>query len=187
VAVPLGNGSSAQAGGGIGGRYKVNSRGNGRFFDVESGTSKSYERIPLVVCEDLCFYPEKYIVTLDQALAAMRHFCATGELSPEFSWNSGPDYDPFELETRAEAEPGAAPGRAHRLFRSQAPSAAAAGELRRSGGASRRIDRTVESGLHVIMPQAKILLRRRNPRLADDHPPPASPWSKETCRSGFLR
>jgi hypothetical protein len=71
------------------------------------------------------------------------------------------------------------------LFSSQAPSAAAAGELRRSGGASRRIDRTVESGLHVITPQAKILLRRRNPRLADDHPPPASPWSKETRRRAF--
>ena len=36
------------------------------------------------------------------------------------------------------------------------------------------------------MPHAKILLRRRNPQTADDHPPPASPWSKETRRSGFF-
>jgi hypothetical protein len=34
VAVPRGNGSSAEAGGGSGGRYKVNARGNWRFFDV---------------------------------------------------------------------------------------------------------------------------------------------------------
>jgi len=49
-----------------------------------------------------------------------------------------------------------------------------------------RIDRSVECGLLVIMPQAKILLRRRNPRIADDHPPPASSWSKETRRGGFF-
>ena len=49
-----------------------------------------------------------------------------------------------------------------------------------------RIDRSVESWLQVIMLQAEILLRRRNPRIADDHPPPASPWSKETRRSGFF-
>jgi hypothetical protein len=36
------------------------------------------------------------------------------------------------------------------------------------------------------MPQAKILLRRRNPPIADDHHPPASPWSKETRRSVFF-
>ena len=36
------------------------------------------------------------------------------------------------------------------------------------------------------MPQAEILLRRRNPRVADDQPPPASRWSKETRRSGFF-
>jgi hypothetical protein len=36
------------------------------------------------------------------------------------------------------------------------------------------------------MPQAEILLRRRNHRIADDHPPPASLWSKETRRSGFF-
>jgi hypothetical protein len=52
--------------------------------------------------------------------------------------------------------------------------------------AIRLIDRSVECGLRVIMPQAKVLLRRRNPRIADDHPPPASPWSKETRRSGFF-
>ena len=57
------------------------------------------------------------------------------------------------------------------------------GVLARVGGL---IDRNVECGLDVIMPQAKILLRRRNPRIADDHPPPASPWSKETRRSVFF-
>ena len=46
-----------------------------------------------LLSHDLCFCPEKCIVTLDQALAAMRHFCATGELRPEFSRNSDPDYD----------------------------------------------------------------------------------------------
>jgi hypothetical protein len=35
------------------------------------------------------------------------------------------------------------------------------------------IDRSVECGLHVIMPQAEISLRRRNPRVADDQPPTA--------------
>ena len=36
------------------------------------------------------------------------------------------------------------------------------------------------------MPQAEILLRRRNPRIADDHLPPAGRLSKETRRSGFF-
>lgn len=49
-----------------------------------------------------------------------------------------------------------------------------------------RIDRSIECGLHVIMSQAKILLRRRTPRMADDHRPPASPWRKETRRSGLF-
>jgi hypothetical protein len=48
------------------------------------------------------------------------------------------------------------------------------------------IDRSVECALHVIRPQAKILLRRRNTRIADDQPPPASRWSKETRRSGLF-
>ena len=46
-----------------------------------------------LLSHDLCFCPEKCIVTLDQALAAMRRFCATGELCPEFSRNGDPDYD----------------------------------------------------------------------------------------------
>jgi hypothetical protein len=36
------------------------------------------------------------------------------------------------------------------------------------------------------MPQAEILLRHRNARVADDQPPPTSRWSKETRRSGFF-
>ena len=109
VAVTLDDGSSAEVSGGSDGRYKVNARVNGRFFDLASAISTSYKRIPLAYCEDVCFYPEKYIVTLEQALASLRHFCLTGELSPELSWSSAPDYYPFEPETRAEAEPGAAP------------------------------------------------------------------------------
>ncbi|HEY7315524.1 MAG TPA: Imm1 family immunity protein [Gemmataceae bacterium] len=105
VAVQLNNGSTAEVGGGTGGRYKVNTRVNGQVFDLASDISNSYERIPLIVCEDLCFYPEKYIVSLEQALAAMRHFCTTGELSPEFAWSSDQDYYPFEPETRSDAEP----------------------------------------------------------------------------------
>ena len=114
VAVQLDNGTGAEVGGGSGGRYKFNARVGGRFFDLASDISNSYERIPLVVSEDLCFYPEKYIVTLEQALTAMRHFCTTGGLSSEFSWSSKHDYYPFEPETRAEDEPDTAPGRGGR-------------------------------------------------------------------------
>jgi hypothetical protein len=39
--------------------------------------------------------------------------------------------------------------------------------------AIRLIDRSVEYRLQFIMPQAENLLRRRNPRIADDLPPPA--------------
>src|SRR5205085_1783623 len=92
VAVTLDDGRSAEVSGGSDGRYKVNVRVNGRFYDLASGVSTSYKRVPLAYCEDLCFYPEKYIVTLDQALAALRHFCTTGELSPELSWSSAADY-----------------------------------------------------------------------------------------------
>jgi hypothetical protein len=109
VAITLDDGNSAEVSGGSEGRYKVNARVNGRFFDLASGISTSHKRIPLAYCEDVCFYPEKYIVTLEQALASMRHFCLTGELSSEFSWSSASDYYPFEPETRAEAEPGIAP------------------------------------------------------------------------------
>ena len=49
-----------------------------------------------------------------------------------------------------------------------------------------RIDRRVSRRLQFIMPQAEILLRRRNPRVADDQAPPASRGSKETRRSGFF-
>lgn len=107
VAVTLDNGSSAEVSGGSDGRYKVDARVNGRFFDLASGLSTSYKRIPLAYCEDVCWYPEKYVVSLEQALASMRHFCLTGELSPEFSWSSASDYYPYEPETRAEGEPDA--------------------------------------------------------------------------------
>ena len=52
--------------------------------------------------------------------------------------------------------------------------------------ASGRIDRSAERGLHVIVPQAKILLRGRNPRVVDDDPLPASPGNNETRRSEFF-
>jgi hypothetical protein len=103
VAVTLNDGSSAEVSGGSDGRYKVNARINGRFFDLASGISTSYKRIPLAYCEDLCFYPEKYIVTLGQALASMQHFCLNGELFPEFSWNSDADYYPFEADAGPDA------------------------------------------------------------------------------------
>ncbi len=35
------------------------------------------------------------------------------------------------------------------------------------------IDRSIESWLQIIMLQPEILLRCRNPRIADDHHPPA--------------
>jgi hypothetical protein len=105
VAVTLDDGRSADVSGGSDGRYKVGVRVNGRLHDLASGVSNSYKRVPLAFCEDLCFYPEKYIVNLDQALAALQHFCSTGELSPEFSWSSASDYYPFEPDTRAEGEP----------------------------------------------------------------------------------
>jgi hypothetical protein len=49
-----------------------------------------------------------------------------------------------------------------------------------------RIDRSIESWLQLIMPQPEVLLGRRDPRVADDHPPPTSRWSKETRRSVFF-
>ena len=62
--------------------------------------------------------------------------------------------------------------------------------LRRQGDLSTArvglIDRSVVCRLQVIRLQAEILLRRRNPRIADDHPPPASRWSKETRGNGFF-
>jgi hypothetical protein len=48
------------------------------------------------------------------------------------------------------------------------------------------IDGSVESWHQIIMLQPEILLRRRNPRIADNHPPPAGRWIKETRRSGFF-
>jgi hypothetical protein len=48
------------------------------------------------------------------------------------------------------------------------------------------IDRRVSCRLQFIMPQAKIMLRRRNLYVADSHLPPPRPWSKETRRSGFF-
>jgi hypothetical protein len=110
VAVTLEDGRSAEVSGGSDGQYKVNVRVSGGFYDLASGVSSSYKRVPLAYCEDLCFYPEKYIVTLEQALASMRHFCLTGELSPEFTWSNVPDYYPYEPDVRAEAEPDATPG-----------------------------------------------------------------------------
>jgi len=56
------------------------------------------------------------------------------------------------------------------------------GRLARVG----RIDRSVKCWLQIIMLQPEILLRRRNLRLADDHPPPRCRQSKETRRSGFF-
>jgi hypothetical protein len=53
--------------------------------------------------------------------------------------------------------------------------------------AIRRIDRSIESWLQIIMLQPEILLRCRNPRIADDHPPPAGRQSKETRRSGLFQ
>ena len=73
--------------------------------NLASGLTDSYERVPLVVGEDLCYYPKKYIVTLDQALRATSHFCTTGELLPELQWSSAEDYYPFEPEVRARDEP----------------------------------------------------------------------------------
>ncbi len=108
VAVTLDDGRSAEVSGGSDGRYKVGVRVNGHLHDLASGVSNSYKRVPLAYCEDLCFYPEKYIVTLEQALSAMRHFCTTGELSPDFSGSNAEDYYPFEPDTRAAAEPDAA-------------------------------------------------------------------------------
>ena len=51
----------------------------------------------------------------------------------------------------------------------------------------RLIGRSIESWLQIIMLQPQIMLRRRNPRVADDHPPPDSNQSKETHRSGFFK
>jgi hypothetical protein len=78
-------------------------RYNGHLFDLVSLASVSNRRIPVPYCDDICFYPEKYIVDLEQALASMRHFCSTGQLCPEFTWSNAADYDPYD-ETQPDGE-----------------------------------------------------------------------------------
>ena len=48
------------------------------------------------------------------------------------------------------------------------------------------IDRSVVRRLRILMPQADIVYRSRNPCIADLYPPPRRRFSKETRRSGFF-
>jgi hypothetical protein len=83
VSVTLENGLRMHVGGGSNDQYQVSAHVGSRMFDLESLVSTSMKRIPIVVCEDLGHFPERVVVTREQALTAMRHFCEFGTLAPE--------------------------------------------------------------------------------------------------------
>jgi hypothetical protein len=74
------------------------------------------------------------------------------------------------------------PCRIHQLLALSNPHALGDARQRRLASSVGHIHRSVGCRPQIMMRQAEILFRRRNPHTADDHHRPASRWSNETRR-----